>query len=470
MPDADPVLLATILPALAALWAVWWLRLREAPSSPLADSMRRVSWAFIAVYFTWKAFFYVPRESVLDLVTSGLSASNRIEAAFTVLAASWAGWLVLSRRVPFARLLYGAGFWATLLIALYMLSTLWSVWPELTAYKALELCAFWVIVAHAFAVGPWRDNQEWLALWAVIGDLLPHIIGGDIDLSGGPVGAFYDNGGATMAGALFLVGLHRLLSRQDLRARVLVVFALVAMLLFHSFATYLSVVAALPALLVLVLVPQATRAAMTLMIFGTLTAGGLMSWLAVNAEPDLLFQVGNMAGKDAAQMGSMTGRLPLWEVLWEISRNHALGTGFLAVERMIPEIVSVDMVGWIAAHSHNGFLSAWLAGGYLGLGVILSFTVALCLQAVRMGASGRALAVPFLLFVLINNMSYPAFGGRLNGAWLMVMGLAFATAARPARITVPAPAAPAFPRIPARPADVPALGHSRPAGSGPYQH
>jgi O-antigen ligase len=131
--------------------------------------------------------------------------------------------------------------------------------------------------------------------------------------------------------------------------------------------------------------------------------------------------------------------------MWEMSRGHALGTGFLAVERMIPAIVSEDMVGWVAAHSHNGFLSAWLAAGWLGLGLIVSFTAALCLQAMGTGAAGRALAVPFLLFVLVNNMSYPAFGGRLNGAWLMVMGLAFATAPRPARAGTPVPVA-----VPAR--------------------
>jgi len=431
------VLLATLLPMLAGLWAVWWTRLRETAAAPLVDSGRRVSWAFIIVYFTWRAFFYVPREDVLDLVTSGLSASNRIEAGFTVVAGLWAAWLVISRRMPLIRLLHGAGFWATALIALYAASTLWSAWPDLTLYKSAELGIFWVIVAHAFAVGAWRDNLERLTFWAVMGDLLAPIIGGGGNFSGGLVGAYYDNGGALMAGALFLVALHRLMTRRDLRARLLVVFAFVSMLLFHAFTTYIAVTAALPALVVLVLMPQATRAATATMIAGTIASGASLTWLALNAEPDLLLQIGAVVGKDASQIGSMTGRLPLWEAMWEVSRGHTLGTGFLAVERMIPAIVSEDMVGWVAAHSHNGFFSAWLAAGWLGLGLIVSFTVALGLQAVGAGTAGRALAVPFLLMVLINNMSYPAFGGRLNGAWLMVMGLAFATAARPVRRAVP---------------------------------
>lgn len=433
MPAVDPLIAAAIALLLLGLWIVWWTRLRDAAGPPLAGSGRAVSWAAMIVYFTWKTFFYEPREDVLELVNSGMSDSNRIEVAITAATGLWAAWLVVTGRMPFIRLIQGAGFWIVALVAIYSLSTLWSVWPDLTLYKSLELGVYWVVTAHLFATGPWRDTLERLALWAVVGSALPFIVQGTGNFARGPVGAFYSNGGAMMAGALLLIALHRLLTRRDMTAMGLTLLGLVALLLFHSFTSYLSVVLALPALFVLVLMPRATRTATALMICGIVGAGVSIVYLAANAEPHLVQAVGAAAGKDADQIGSMTGRLPLWEALWEVSRDQPLGTGFLAMERMIPEIISPDSVGWTAAHSHNGFLSAWLAAGFLGIGVLVFFTLALCFQVVGQDALGRALAIPFVLFVLVNNMSYPAFGGRLNGAWLMVMGVAFATSSRGAR-------------------------------------
>lgn len=433
MPAVDPLVAVATALLLLGLWTVWWMRLRDVAAPPLRTSARAVSWAVVIVYFTWKAFFYEPREDVLELVNSGMSDSNRIEVGITVVAGLWATFLVITRRMPFFRLIQGAGFWIVTLVALYSLSTLWSVWPDLTLYKSLELGVFWVIIAHLFATGPWRDALERLALWAVIGSALPFIVQGTGNFTRGLVGAFYSNGGAMMAGALLLIALHRLLTRRDMTAKALTILALAAMLLFHSFTTYLSVVMALPALFVLGLMPQATRMATAFMICGIVVAGVSIVYLATQAEPHLVAAIGGAAGKDADQIGSLTGRLPLWEALWEVSRDQPLGTGFLAMERMIPEIISQDSVGWAAAHSHNGFLSAWLAAGFLGLGVLVFFTVALCFQIVGLDVEARALAIPFVLFALVNNMSYPAFGGRLNGAWLMVMGVAFATGARGVR-------------------------------------
>jgi O-antigen ligase len=436
MPAVDPPVALVTVAALAGLWIFWWIRLRDAPGPPLSPSARWVSWTFVVVYLSWKAFFYVPREDVLDLVNSGMSDSNRIEVALTAAAGLWAAWLVISRRVPFLRLLQGASFWITLLVLLYALTSLWSVWPELTLYKSVELGVYWIIAAHLFATGEWRDNLERLAFCTVVAAWLLHIAGDEgVDLSRGLVGAFYDNESALMAGCLFLVGLHRLLTRRDLTARAVTAFAVLSLLLFHSFTTYLAVALALPALLVLVLMPRATRMATVLLIAGIAAAGLSVAWLASNALPHLTLAIAEAVGKDTVQVGTMTGRLPLWEALWEVSRNHPFGTGFLAVERTISDIVGHDAVGWTAGHSHNGFLSAWLAGGYPGIALLTFLTVALCLQLVGLGARGRALAIPFILFLLINNTSYPAFGGRLNGAWLMIMGLSFATVARPVLAT-----------------------------------
>ncbi|WP_448187858.1 O-antigen ligase family protein [Azospirillum sp. sgz301742] len=460
MPTVDPLIATAIVLLLAGLWIVWWTRLRGVSGPPLATSGRVVSWAVVIVYFTWKTFFYEPREDVLELVNSGMSDSNRIEVAITAVSGLWAAWLVFSQRMPFMRLVQGAGFWIVALVALYSLSTLWSVWRDLTLYKSLELGIYWVITAHLFATGAWRDTLERLALWAVIGGLLPPIVQGTgpetgVVARGAVVGAFYSNGSALMAGALLLIALHRLLTRRDLTAKALTVFALVSLLLFHSFTTYLSVVLALPALFVLVLMPRATPMATAVMICGIVGAGVSIAYLAAHAEPHLVAAIGGAAGKDADQIGSMTGRLPLWEALWEVSKDKPFGTGFLAMERMIPEIISQRAVGWSAAHSHNGFLSAWLAAGFLGIGVLVFFTVALFFQIVGQDADARALAIPFVLFVLVNNMSFPAFGGRLNGAWLMIMGVAFATSAVRVR-----PVQRAEPRAPAvRWGGRPALPH-----------
>lgn len=442
MPAVDPLVAVAIVLLLAGLWAIWWTRLREAPPPPPRAaarilSARLVSWAVVVVYFVWKAFFYEPREDVLALVNSGMSDSNKIEVAITAAAGLWAALLLVSGRMPAMRLIQGAGFWFVALVLLYGASTLWSVWPELTTYKSAELGIYGVVVAHLFTSGPpWRDTLERMAVCGVFGGLLVPIAQGDI--GGGFVGALYSNANALVAGALFLIGLHRLLTRRDLMGKALTLYGVVALLLFHSFTTYLSVVLALPALFVLVLVPRATPAATVVLIGGIVGAGVAIAYFAAHAEPHLVAAIGSAAGKDAEQIGSMTGRLPLWEALWEVSRDKPMGSGFLALERMIPTLISQSEVGWAAAHSHNGFYSAWLGAGFLGIGVLLFFTLALCLQIVAEDAEARALAIPFVLFVLVNNMSYPAFGGMLNGAWMMVMGVGFATASRSVR-TAPQP-------------------------------
>lgn len=434
----DPLHAAVIALLLAGSWAFWWTRLRDATGPRLSGADRIVSWALIAVYFTWKAFLYEERDDVLALVDSGMSASNRIEAAFTGLVGLWAAWLLVSRRMPPLRLVQGAGFWVGALVAVDVASAGWSVWPDFTIYKSMELAVFWVVTAHLFSAGSWRNTLEWLCVWAVAGSWLPFVTGAaPRDFSHGLIGAFYDNGAATMAGALLLVAVHRLLRHRDVWAKGMVAFALLSLLLFHSFTTYLCLAMALPALLVLAFIPRASALATVLLIAGTIGAGGSIAWLTAKSQPDLVLAVGAAVGKDADELGTATGRLPLWEAMWEVSKDHAFGTGFLAVERMIPQLVAEDVVGWVAAHSHNGFLSAWLAAGWLGLGLVLFLVAALGLQATGLDPPLRALAIPFILFVMANNMSYPAVGGRLNGAWLMIMGLAYATAPRPTRAAVP---------------------------------
>lgn len=75
---------------------------------------------------------------------------------------------------------------------------------------------------------------------------------------------------------------------------------------------------------------------------------------------------------------SLTGRLPLWQIVWDYIRARPLwgyGYGAFWLQETFGPSVSV-MAGWEVPHAHNGFLDLWLELGLIGLvlGVLLLIT------------------------------------------------------------------------------------------------
>lgn len=431
MPIFDLYVAAMIIIMLASLWAGWRVALAGPTVHVAPTSARLVSWGFLLVYLLWKPMFYDWREDIDDLVNAGLSTSNRIEVLFTALSAGWMLWLLISRSLPFGHLLRGPGFWITALILSLLASVLWSLWPQLSLYKGIELLAFWIITAHVAASPLWRLDVERIAVVALVAGWWPYVFRGMADFSGGVVGAFYNNEGAMVAGIVLLVGAQRFVLLRDIRSGVLLATSLLSLVLFHSFTTDMCVALSLLLLGLLMLLENAGRTALIVVLTGTVAAGGAAGWLLTHVDEALMRGIAGAFGKGADELSSLTGRLPLWQALWDASKNSPFGTGFFALERTIFSVADPDSVGWEAAHSHNGFLSAWLGSGYLGLGLIVMFCMALATQIMRLDHESRLLLIPLTVFLVLNNFSYPVFGGRLNPGWLIIMTLAFAAPFRP---------------------------------------
>jgi len=79
-----------------------------------------------------------------EIVDDGLSQSNliRVFASSTLIAYSI---YLLKYKSVWLRLLHWPSFFMMLLVLLFMGSTLWSVWPEATLFRSLELFAYFTV-------------------------------------------------------------------------------------------------------------------------------------------------------------------------------------------------------------------------------------------------------------------------------------------------------------------------------------
>jgi O-antigen ligase len=135
--------------------------------------------------------------------------------------------------------------------------------------------------------------------------------------------------------------------------------------------------------------------------------------------------IAELFGKDTKHIGTMTGRLPLWSAIWEISKNHPFGSGFGAAERFVTALIGGRYwIGWTAGHSHNGFISAWLGAGFPGLLLSICLVLSILSATARMAVADRVLVVPLMILMITNNISFPAFGGQFNLTWMIVMAMA----------------------------------------------
>jgi O-antigen ligase len=196
-------------------------------------------------------------------------------------------------------------------------------------------------------------------------------------------------------------------------------FACLSIVIFGSLTTAAASVIALAMLLVLWMMrradPVAVALAAVLMTLGMAALGGFM--LTADAAG-----IAELFGKD--NMGTMTGRLPLWSALWDFSKNDPFGSGFGAADRFVPALIEGRYwIGWTAGHTHNGFISAWLGVGFPGFLLSICMVLSILSATARMVITDRVLVVPLIILMIIQNMSGPAFGGQFNPAWMIIMAM-----------------------------------------------
>ena len=111
---------------------------------------------------------------------------------------------------------------------------------------------------------------------------------------------------------------------------------------------------------------------------------------------------------------TLTGRLPLWELLGEsIEEKPLMGYGYLAYwdkERI--EFLS-DQLKWEIPHGHNMYMDVLLDGGYVGLTIFSSIYLLAWLfsghQAIRFGDRDMALVFGFTSFAMVHGFAESLF-------------------------------------------------------------
>jgi len=409
---------------------LWWPKLALI-WRPASDTGRHISWIFLIASLLAGIIRFEPR-NMSDLMIEGLSFQNRLQVAITLLAACWAFFLILSKRVRISYMFYGSGFWITILILLYSISIFWSVWPKLTAYRVIELGAFWIIAKHLFAHKQWQKEIHKLLLATFVIVWIRAVIFPDLDIIKGSnfvitgrsfIAAIMTNTGSLVA-AIFIVYLvFRLMKNHNIILWFELIIATISLFIFGSLV---SLIALIGGLVVLFLFNKKATISFTLLMF-LLFIIFFSSFCSLNftINENPIFgweQLAELYGKSQVNIANWTGRLPYWITVWRIAKDNPLGLGFAAGERLIainPQFTTPKL-----AHSHNGYISAWLGAGWPGITVLVFVFVAVWISTKYMSSMIQPLILSILIVLAINNLTINAVGGQFKSTFILIMALA----------------------------------------------
>ncbi|HYG59246.1 MAG TPA: O-antigen ligase family protein, partial [Symbiobacteriaceae bacterium] len=145
--------------------------------------------------------------------------------------------------------------------------------------------------------------------------------------------------------------------------------------------------------------------------------------LSPGLEAGILSTFSALFDKDIRLIMTLTGRLPMWEAIWVVSRNNPWGAGFAAADRLITDLLASANIGWAATHAHNGYIAAWVGGGWPGVIILVVMLGSTWACTDHLNLPVRALARALLIFMLINNMTIVGIGGFANATWLLFMAV-----------------------------------------------
>jgi len=81
-------------------------------------------------------------------------------------------------------------------------------------------------------------------------------------------------------------------------------------------------------------------------------------------------------------------------------------------------------MSWTAGNAHNGFISAWLGGGWLAVALVIALFGAIVNRSFAVDRSLFPLIIGSVALVAVNNLSLPAVGGRVTIILIFVIALA----------------------------------------------
>jgi exopolysaccharide production protein ExoQ len=138
---------------------------------------------------------------------------------------------------------------------------------------------------------------------------------------------------------------------------------------------------------------------------------------------------------DVEAATTLTGRTPLWDVLLpEVGQHPWLGVGFAAFFNPENLYWVEQLVGFPAVSAHNGFLEELLNTGVVGLAILLAFCIhvmAVARRRIRQGDPFGWLAVLFLIFYLLLNLSSSLIQDNFQVPFVILLAILAIMASKP---------------------------------------
>ncbi len=423
-----------IIAALVSLsiWIYLWLNKIAFAQRKSVQKGIQGSWMLLAIHLA-VTHVTIQLRNYESLITDGLSIQNTLQVAAILISAGWAIWVLLMRWVTFATLLSGSNFWLTALVSLFIASASWSLWPEFTLIRGLELLAFWIIAAHIFSNVDWQVRLEkflWITLYILWTGAIAILLFSENTLTH-PLDAIRSNIGGLIAGALSLYVLYKAIYLRNQTHWMTIAIPLLSLIAFNSLSSILSFLVAFFYLL-LYSGTGYKRVAFGLLLTFSISINAFYLTQANTSDVDTLTEtVASLVGKQEEHLMTFTGRIPLWVAIWENTKSRPFGMGYAAGERRFEAEYNIsDTVGWMPRNAHNGYISAWLSAGWPALVVILILFFSVFLRLTTLSNDSRPLTVSLMVLILINNLTLSAVGGQLTPAWIILMALSAAVIRR----------------------------------------
>lgn len=388
------------------------LLLQGAPRTTLRGENRIVTaLALLLCQIFVPLLFLVERGSGTAILQEGLSASNLIVVAFTLLLAGLAAFKTLVGGYRVGIVLERAYLPFVLMLAVDLASTAWSIVPSVTAFRAVETIALFVTCVMLFD----REAVE-KALVLTLALIVAVTLVTAIDVIAGNLarGIVFSAAKNNMSPLVCVVlAMACLTYRRRIRhALPLILLAVVGFVVGGSAAT----VASLPAVGIGWLMASDRRGvrAAGWVLLALYAAGFGVALFGLGQFPGLVSLASALLQKPEEELLKATGRLEFWPLFLEAGLRHPFGSGYVAGERFIQLVLGDAVVGEILgtsevniSQSHNMFLSAWIGTGWIGLTLALVVIVQLMRQAYAADLPTRRFVLGATLLIVFNGTTTP---------------------------------------------------------------
>lgn len=404
-----------------------WSNVCTTSRMPRGGSYGWISYVFIALYFL-SLLSFTARESSGG-GSDGLSSRNAMQVVVVLCITAWVTYLLLTRRLNWRVFVGGSGYWILIQSMIFAATIAWSVAPALTAYRAVELLVCWLVTAHAVTcAASWIDGVEMIFVVLFFETLLiPRLLFSGSGLSWTLSGS--NNVGSFVGVTLLIILVHKIIfSIRKVRAAEWLLTPLV-LLCISSLGSAVAFVFGMAGVFYFRL-PRRLRT--------WCGAVGVVSFIAVvivlfgnaAAVQRLAVSVAESFGRDTRNVSNLTGRLPLWTAIWNYSKDLPFGSGYVAGERLfVTTMVSKSEVSWGAIHSHNGFISAWMTAGWLGLSCVVCLLASIWRHVKVASSSIREVSMGLFVVAIVNNLVFPVTGYAFSPGWVLIFALSYLPAA-----------------------------------------